>query len=98
MATVVPNGEINSEREPKDAVSSERICEPSESLRVQKISDSVGVNHQVSNLFQGKLGDVTSFVSWFREFMSRLYSSMKSQGNLSLVVVIIFFVILLMQV
>ncbi|PON74508.1 GRAM domain containing protein [Parasponia andersonii] len=97
VAPVASNSEIHSEREAKDVESSERIYESSERSREQKISDSVGVNHRVSSLFQGKLGDASSVILWFREFMTRLYSSMKSQGNLSLVVVIIFFVILLMQ-
>ena len=98
VATVVPNGEINSKKEAEDVELLERTYKSTERLRVQKVSDSTGVNHQVSNLFQGKLGDASFFVSWFREFMMRLYSSMKSQGNLSLVVAIIFLVILLMQV
>lgn len=98
VATVVPNGEIHSEKEAKDLEPSKRLSEPSERPRAQRISDSVDANQQVTNLFQGKLVDASLFGSWFREFVIRSCSSLKSQGNLSLAVAIIFFVILLMQV
>ncbi|XP_062099291.1 protein VASCULAR ASSOCIATED DEATH 1, chloroplastic isoform X2 [Humulus lupulus] len=97
VTTVAPNGEVHSEREEKQLESSERINESSEQLRVQNVSNFVAVNHHVNRLHQAKLGDVSSFVSWISEFMARIYSSMKTQSNLSLVVAIIFFVILLMQ-
>ncbi|GMN48334.1 hypothetical protein TIFTF001_017517 [Ficus carica] len=97
VATVAPNGEIHSEKEAKDVESSKRLSDPSERPRAQRISDSVDANQQVTNLFQGKLVDASLFASWFREFVIRSCSSLKSQGNLSLAVAIIFFVILLMQ-
>ncbi|XP_030488608.2 protein VASCULAR ASSOCIATED DEATH 1, chloroplastic isoform X1 [Cannabis sativa] len=97
VATVVPTSEVPSEREAKHLESSEMINESSEQLRVQNVSDFVAVNRHVNSLCQAKLGGVSSFVSWLTEFMTRMYSSMKTQSNLSLAVAIIFFVILLMQ-
>ncbi|KAF4365458.1 hypothetical protein F8388_012823 [Cannabis sativa] len=97
VATVVPTSEVPSEREAKHLESSEMINESSEQLRVQNVSDFVAVNRHVNSLYQAKLGGVSSFVSWLTEFMTRMYSSMKTQSNLSLAVAIIFFVILLMQ-
>uniref|UniRef100_A0A803NYG2 VASt domain-containing protein n=1 Tax=Cannabis sativa TaxID=3483 RepID=A0A803NYG2_CANSA len=97
VATVVPTSEVPSEREAKHLESSEMINESSEQLRVQNVSDFVAVNRHVNSLCQAKLGGVSSFVSWLTEFMMRMYSSMKTQSNLSLAVAIIFFVILLMQ-
>ena len=98
MTIVAPNGEVHTEREANQLESSEMINEPSEQLRVQNVSNFVAVNYHVNKLHQAKLGDVSSFVSWISEFMGRIYSSMKTQGRLSLVVAITFFVILLMQV
>ncbi|KAM6598530.1 hypothetical protein CsatA_018139 [Cannabis sativa] len=97
VATVVPTSEVPSEREAKHLESSEMINESSEQLRVQNVSDFVAVNRHVNSLCQAKLGGVSSFVSWLTEFMMRMYSSIKTQSNLSLAVAIIFFVILLMQ-
>ncbi|XP_024026457.1 protein VASCULAR ASSOCIATED DEATH 1, chloroplastic isoform X3 [Morus notabilis] len=91
VATVVPNGEIHSERAAKDVESSGRLHETSDRSRTQN------ANQQLGNLFQGRLAGASSFASWLREIFTRFCSSLESRGNLSLVVIIIFFVILLMQ-
>ena len=93
LATVVANGETHSEIEEKDMGSLERPYELREDrLGTHNISHSANFNQQVSNPFRGKLVDT------FREIVNRLCTSLKSQGNLFIVLVIIFSVILLMQV
>lgn len=93
------NDEIDTEIEEKDAGSSERLYESRKQQRskVQSNLHSAEPNQQFSSLFYGKPGSILSSASWLRDFVSGLCSSLKSQGNLSLVVIIIFFVILLMQ-
>lgn len=54
-------------------------------------------NQQVGNLFQGNFVGATSLGSWLREFIKKL-GSLKSQNQISVLAVIVFAVIFLMQV
>lgn len=85
------------EGEARMGESSERSCESSEHMRVQQISEPKVANQQATNLFGGNFVDATSLASWLREFIVKL-GSLKSQNHISLLAVIIFAVIFLMQV
>ncbi|XP_060673481.1 protein VASCULAR ASSOCIATED DEATH 1, chloroplastic isoform X2 [Ziziphus jujuba] len=97
VANLVQNGDIPSESEAKGGKTSERLHEPSsEHTRLAQMSVSTDVNQQFGDL-QGNSIGAFSFASWFRESMKRFHSSLKNQGNLSLIIIVIFAVIFLMQ-
>lgn len=57
---------------------------------------STNVDHQVDDLQGNFIGSF--LLAWLRESIIKFHSSLKSQGNISYVVVVIFAVIFLMQV
>lgn len=94
---MIQNGEVHIEDEAESIESSKRSFESSDQIRRQQISDSINANQQVGNHLQGNFIDTTSLASWLREFIVKL-GSLKSQNHISVLAVIIFAVILLMQV
>ncbi|KAF3445586.1 hypothetical protein FNV43_RR10762 [Rhamnella rubrinervis] len=97
VGTLVQNGEIQPERDAKDGESSERLYETSEHTRPSQMSVSTNVNQQADDYLQGQFIGAFSLASWLRESMIKFRSSLKSQGNLSHIIVVIFAVIFLMQ-
>ncbi|KAG7948734.1 hypothetical protein I3843_13G023700 [Carya illinoinensis] len=94
--SMIQNGEGHFEGEVRTGESSERSFESSEHMRMQQISEPTVANQQVGNLLQGNFVDATSLASWLREFILKL-GSLKSQNHISVLAVIIFAVVFLMQ-
>ncbi|KAF5446122.1 hypothetical protein F2P56_031775 [Juglans regia] len=94
--SMIQNGEGHLEGEARTGESSERACGSSEHMRMQQISEPTVAYHQVGNLLQGNFVDATSLTSWLREFIVKL-GSLKSQNHISVLAIIIFAVIFLMQ-
>lgn len=95
--SMIQNGEGHFKGEVRTGASSERSFESSEHMRMQQISEPTVANQQVGNLLQGNFVDATSLASWLREFILKL-GSLKSQNHISVLAVIIFAVVFLMQV
>ncbi|XVE74112.1 hypothetical protein DITRI_Ditri11bG0172900 [Diplodiscus trichospermus] len=70
----------------------------SDPFRTLQMSESLDVNRQIGNLLHGSLTSASSIASLLREFGRKSYSYLKSQGHISLVLVVAFAVIFLMQV
>lgn len=92
------NGDVHTEREVKTGESSERLSNIDDQLQTVPESHSVDTNQQVGNLLQGSLIGATTFISLLRESVMKFCSYLKGQNHVSLILVIAFAVIILMQV
>ncbi|KAJ1439529.1 VASt domain [Sesbania bispinosa] len=97
IPAVVQNDKMNCDREAKTGESSERSQEQINPTRRQATSIANHDTHIVSTQLQGNFIDASSVPSFFREFMTKFRSSLKSQSNLSLLLVTIFALIFFMQ-
>ncbi|XP_044494527.1 protein VASCULAR ASSOCIATED DEATH 1, chloroplastic-like [Mangifera indica] len=97
-ASSMQNGDVHTEREVKTGESSERLSDIDDQLQTVPESHSVDTNQQVGNLLQGSLIGATTFISLLRESVMTFCSYLKSQNHVSLILVIAFAVIILMQV
>lgn len=101
IAAVVQNGKMNFDREAKTGETSEGSQEQSDFTMRQTSSNAIDAIHNVSTQFsplQRNFVDTSAVPSLFKEFMTKLRSSLKSQSNLSLLLVTIFALIFFMQV
>jgi hypothetical protein len=90
--------EVHSEREVETGEASENSYKPRGHVRMQQVSSSVAVSQQADDLVQGNFTNATSIASSLGEYVTKLFSFFKSQSQISLVLVIAFIVIILMQV
>ncbi|XP_061346333.1 protein VASCULAR ASSOCIATED DEATH 1, chloroplastic isoform X1 [Gastrolobium bilobum] len=85
------------DREAKTGESSEVSQEQSNPTRIQATPNAVDAIHHVGTHLQGNFIDMSSVPSLFKEFLTKFRSSIKSQSNLSLLLVAIFALIFFMQ-
>ncbi|XP_058743315.1 protein VASCULAR ASSOCIATED DEATH 1, chloroplastic isoform X3 [Vicia villosa] len=97
IAAVVQNGKMNFDREAKTGESSEGSQDQSNPTRRQTTSSVIDAIHNVSSQLQGNFIDTSSVPSLFKEFAAKIRSTLKSQSNLSLLLVAIFALIFVMQ-
>ncbi|XP_031277528.1 protein VASCULAR ASSOCIATED DEATH 1, chloroplastic isoform X2 [Pistacia vera] len=97
-ASSVQNVDVYTDREVKTGESSERLSNIDDQLRTVPRSCSLDANQQVGNLLEGNLISATNITSLLRESMKKFCSYLKSQNRVSLILVIAFAVIILMQV
>ncbi|KEH17844.1 protein VASCULAR ASSOCIATED DEATH 1, chloroplastic isoform X1 [Medicago truncatula] len=98
IAAVVKNGKMNFDREAKTGETSEGSQDQSNPTGRQTTSDAINAIHSVSAQLQDNFIDTSSSVpSLFKEFATKIRSSLKSQSNLSLLLVTIFALIFFMQ-
>ncbi|XP_012567245.1 protein VASCULAR ASSOCIATED DEATH 1, chloroplastic isoform X2 [Cicer arietinum] len=92
----VQNGKMSLDREAKTGETSEGSQDQSNPTRRQTSSNAIDAIHNVSTQLRGNFID-TSVPSLFKEFATKFRSSLKSQSNLSLLLVTIFALIFFMQ-
>lgn len=97
-ASTVQNVDLLMEREVKTVEPSERLCDSNDQIRTSQASDPIDRNQQIEIHLQGSSISSTSIGSLFRESMTRFCSFLQSQNRVSLILVIAFAVIFLMQV
>ncbi|KAB2595342.1 GRAM domain-containing protein 1A-like [Pyrus ussuriensis x Pyrus communis] len=95
--TRVQKFEVHPQIEAEMGVPAERFYEPSEHTRVQHMSKSFDAAQQVGKRLLGGTVDVSPLTSWLRESMLKFQSSLRSQSQLPLIIVIVFVVIFIMQ-
>ncbi|XP_057981673.1 protein VASCULAR ASSOCIATED DEATH 1, chloroplastic isoform X2 [Malania oleifera] len=97
-ANMIQNGQVHGEMQRESGELSERLPEAHDHLRIpQTVSGFRDANQGVGNSTQGNLIEANSTGSLFRKFMARLCSSMKTQNQISVVLVITFAMILLLM-
>ncbi|KAK9202579.1 hypothetical protein WN944_017791 [Citrus x changshan-huyou] len=96
--STVQNDDVHSERVVNTGETSERLCNADHRIRTLPITDSLDASQSVGNLLQGNLVDSAAIASWLRESMTKCCSFVKRQSGVSLILVIAFAVIFLMQV
>lgn len=89
---------MNFEREAKTGETSEGSQEQSNPTRSETTSNAIDAIHSVSTQLQGSFIHTWSLPSLFKEITTKFRSSLKSQSNLSLLLVTIFALIFFMQV
>ncbi|KAJ0051881.1 hypothetical protein Pint_00099 [Pistacia integerrima] len=97
-ASSIQNADVYTEREVKTGESSERFSSIDDQLRTVPRSCSLDANQQVGNLLEGNLISATNITSLLRESMKKFCSYLKGQNRVSLILIIAFAVIILMQV
>jgi hypothetical protein len=95
--SMIQNGEAHFESEVITGKSLEMSFESSDQIRTQQISDPIDANQQVGNRLHGNFIDATSLASWLKESIVKL-GSLRSQVHISVLAVMVFAVIFLMQV
>lgn len=95
--SMIQNGEVHFNSEVITGESLEQSFESSDHIRMQQAADPIDANQQVGNLSQGNFIDATSLTSWIKEFIVKL-GSLRSQNHISVLAVMVFAVIFLMQV
>lgn len=95
--SMIQNGEVHFNSEVITGESLEQSFESSDHIRMQQAADPIDANQQVGNLSQGNFIDATSRTSWIKEFIVKL-GSLRSQNHISVLAVMVFAVIFLMQV
>lgn len=96
--STVQNDDVHSERVVNTGETSDRLCDADHRIRTLPITDSLDASQSVGNLLQGNLVDSAAIASWLRESMTKCCSFVKRQSGVSLILVIAFAVIFLMQV
>ncbi|KAL5798999.1 hypothetical protein ACOSQ2_003819 [Xanthoceras sorbifolium] len=90
--------DLLSEREVKTVEPLEKLCDSNGQIRTLRTSDPLDPNQRIENHVQGSLISSSSVGSLLRESMTKFCSFLKSQNRVSLILVIAFAVIFLMQV
>ncbi|KAK4848684.1 hypothetical protein QYF36_016093 [Acer negundo] len=98
IASTVQEVDLLSEREVRTVEPSERLCELNGQISTLQISDPIAPNQRIETHMQGNSISSTSVGSLLRESMTKFCSFLKSQNRVSLILVIAFAVIFLMQV
>ncbi|KAK3195205.1 hypothetical protein Dsin_026515 [Dipteronia sinensis] len=98
VASTVQDVDLLSEREVRTVEPSERLCELNCQIRTLQTSDPIPPNQRIETHMQGISISSTSIGSLLRESMTKFYSFLNSQNRVSLILVIAFAVIFLMQV
>jgi hypothetical protein len=93
--SMTQNGEVHLETEVIAGESLEGSFESSDHIRSQQTSDPVDAKQQVGK--QTNFIDATYLASWIKEFIEKL-GSLRSQNHISVLAVMVFAVIFLMQV
>uniref|UniRef100_A0A2P2KW37 Uncharacterized protein MANES_01G274600 n=1 Tax=Rhizophora mucronata TaxID=61149 RepID=A0A2P2KW37_RHIMU len=94
----IQNG-VHSVGEVKTGEASERLSNKSDDdLRTTQISTIMDINSQLGNLVTETFTSATSIFSLLVEYLTRFYSMLKSPSQISLILVVAFAVIFLMQV
>ncbi|KAL9429893.1 hypothetical protein AB3S75_025310 [Citrus x aurantiifolia] len=96
--STVQNDDVHSESVVNTGETSERLCNADHRIRTLPITDSLDASQSVGNLLQGNLVDSAAIASLLRESMTKCCSFVKRQSGVSLILVIAFAVIFLMQV
>lgn len=96
--STVQNDDVHSESVVNTGETSERLCNADHRIRTLPITDSLDASQSVGNLLQGNLVNSAAIASWLRESMTKCCSFVKRQSGVSLILVIAFAVIFLMQV
>ncbi|KDP28860.1 hypothetical protein JCGZ_14631 [Jatropha curcas] len=109
--SVIQNGEVHSESEVKTGEASERLSQLNGHGRIAQTSGSLEFNEHVGNhmqgnfvnaasvnLMEGNFKNVASVTSLLAEYMTKFFAFLKSQSQISLILVVAFAVIFLMQV
>ncbi|XP_044503062.1 protein VASCULAR ASSOCIATED DEATH 1, chloroplastic-like isoform X2 [Mangifera indica] len=92
------NGDAYSEREVKTGQSLERLSNINDQIQTVPTSYAIDTNQQVGNLLQGSWIGATAVTSLLRESMTKFCAFLRRQNPVSLILVIAFAVIILMQV
>lgn len=98
IVAVTQNGKENSDSELETGEASEGSQEQCNTARMQATSNVVDGRHNVGTQLQGGFIDTSSVPSLFKDYMTKFRLSLKSQNNLSLLIVAIFALIFFMQV
>lgn len=97
-ASTVQNDDVHSERVVNTGETSERLYNADHQIRTLPITGLLDAGQSVGNLLQGNLVDSADIASLLRESMTKFCSFVKRQSRVSLILVIAFAVIFLMQV
>lgn len=97
-ASTVQNDDVHSERVVNTGETSERLSNADHQIRTLPITGLLDAGQSVGNLLQGNLVDSADIASLLRESMTKFCSFVKRQSRVSLILVIAFAVIFLMQV
>ncbi|KAF5732869.1 protein VASCULAR ASSOCIATED DEATH 1 chloroplastic isoform X2 [Tripterygium wilfordii] len=95
---MIQNGEVNSEGELKTRESLERVQDSIENIRRRRLSDSMDVSRQAGGFMLRNPNNTTPISSLLSEHVKKFCSYLKCQSPVSLILVIAFAVIILMQV
>ncbi|OAY62534.1 protein VASCULAR ASSOCIATED DEATH 1, chloroplastic [Manihot esculenta] len=96
---VIQNGEVNLEREVKTVEASERSASQlNEHGRRTAVSGSLDVKEGFGNLVRRNFMNATSVASLLGEYVTKFCTYLKSQSQITLILVVAFAVIFLMQV
>lgn len=96
---VIQNGEVNLEREVKTVEASERSASQlNEHGRRAAVSGSLDVKEGFGNLVRRNFMNATSVASLLGEYVTKFCTYLKSQSQITLILVVAFAVIFLMQV
>ncbi|KAK2405867.1 protein VASCULAR ASSOCIATED DEATH 1, chloroplastic [Trifolium repens] len=97
VAAVVQNGKMIFDREAKTGETSEGSQDQSNPTGRETTSNAIDAIRNVSTQLQGNFIGTPFVPSLFREFATKIRSSLKNQSNLSLLLVTIFALIFFMQ-
>jgi len=101
-ANVCPDGEVDEGHggnSGKSGKQSERLHSNADHRRMsESVDDSQASREQTGNPLQGNLLDATTVLSTLRAVALKFSSFLRSQGNLRLVTIAFFVILLLMQV
>ncbi|XP_050237615.1 protein VASCULAR ASSOCIATED DEATH 1, chloroplastic [Mercurialis annua] len=96
--SMIQNGEGDSERLVKALDASEISSQSNDDGRTARISGALDDNVRTGNLMQGNFTDATAVTSLLGEYATKSVTFLKSQSQISLVLIVAFVVIFLMQV
>ncbi|KAJ9171179.1 hypothetical protein P3X46_014576 [Hevea brasiliensis] len=97
--SVIQNREVNLESEVKTGEALERsTSQLNDHGRLAHVSGLLDVNERVGNLVQGNFMNATSDASLLGEYVAKFCKYLKSQSQVTMILVVAFAVIILMQV
>ncbi|MED6196207.1 GRAM domain-containing protein [Stylosanthes scabra] len=97
VVALTQNGKINPDRVLETVETSGASQEECNSKRMQATSDVADARHNVGTQMQTRFFDALSVPSLFKDYVRKLRLGLKSQNNLSLLIVAIFALIFFMQ-
>ncbi|XP_002511583.2 protein VASCULAR ASSOCIATED DEATH 1, chloroplastic isoform X2 [Ricinus communis] len=95
---VIQNVEVHTEVALRSVETSEKSSQSNDRGRIAQMSGSLDVNERVGDLVQENFTNATAVASLLREYATRFSTFLRSQSQVSLILVVAFVVIFLMQV